>query len=567
MFCPKCGKELREYERSCPYCGAAAAHGRGNRHRIKPMELIAIAAGVLALIVACTVLVYQLTQRKKDAQMRTLTAGSRAAAAAAPAEPLARPQFLRFTAADVQTAAAVPDYSVSGDLHEITNLEWMEWNGLSDTAKAILAQNLFVVEPDFYSEFFGRYEWNRYLQIPNFVTVDSMMHTYHLYFSLLLNRTEKQQLAAQLQTLSKDMLRASAAQLDALTGTAWENAAKHSTLYFAVGAALQDPKIQVPEQVKDVAVQELSAIYAAEGIAPCAVTEDLLDYSQFKPRGYYEGDETLETYFRAMMWYGQINFTQKKEDMNRTALLITLALHDTASDSWEKLYAVTSFFAGVSDDLGYYEYLPAIEAAYGTIPDTELLRADETAYQHYTEQIRTLAAPQINSIPVVDPEGTVDLAEEGKGFRFMGQRFTLDAAVMQQLVFNKVRENAQGERRMLPVGYAGGPQLRDGAVHSDAAGRYGLRTLPGADADAPKSSKGSAGGAVVGEPLRGMAVHAQSSSGGKECRIPVVHDNGSVADKSAGNLRGQLYGTQARHGTLCQAGDGGDGRRPSGGAG
>ena len=57
MFCPKCGKELREYERSCPYCGAAAAHGRGNRHRIKPMELIAIAAGVLALLLACTVLV------------------------------------------------------------------------------------------------------------------------------------------------------------------------------------------------------------------------------------------------------------------------------------------------------------------------------------------------------------------------------------------------------------------------------------------------------------------------------------------------------------------------------
>ena len=392
MFCPKCGKELREYERSCPYCGAAAAHGRGNRHRIKPMELIAIAAGVLALLLACTVLVYQIAQRKKEARWKELTVDRREAAAVVPVEPLTRQQFLRFTAADMQTAAAVPDYSVSGDLHEITNLEWMEWNGLSDTAKAILAQNLFVVEPDFYSEFFGRYEWNRYLQIPNFVTVDSMMHTYHLYFSLLLNRTEKQQLAA----------------------------------------------------------RELSAIYAAQDITPCAVTEDLLDYSQFKPRGYYEGDETLETYFRAMMWYGQINFTQKKEDMNRTALLITLALHDTASDSWEKLYAVTSFFAGASDDLGYYEYLPAIEAAYGTIPDTELLRADETAYQHYTEQIRTLAAPQINSIPVVDPDGTVNLAEEGKGFRFMGQRFTLDAAVMQQLVFNKVRENAQGERRMLP---------------------------------------------------------------------------------------------------------------------
>ena len=450
MFCPKCGKELREYERSCPYCGTDAAPGSEKRHRNKTAKSLSIAAVTLVLIVACTVLVYQLAQRKKDAQMRTLTAGSRAAAPAALAEPSARPQFLRFTAADAQTAAAVPDYSVSGDLHEITNLEWMEWNGLSDTAKAILAQNLFVVEPDFYSEFFGRYEWNRYLQIPNFVTVDSMMHTYHLYFSLLLNRTEKQQLATQLQALSRDMLRASAAQLDALAGTEWENAAARSTAFFAVGAALQDPKIQAPEQVKDVAEQELSAIYAAEGIAPCAVTEDLLDYSQFKPRGYYEGDETLETYFRAMMWYGQINFAQKQEDMNRTALLITLALHDTALDDWERIYTVTSFFTGISDDLGYYEYLPAIEAAYGAIPDMDQLRLDEAAFQRYIEQIRMLAAPQINSIPVIDPDGTADLAEEGKGFRFMGQRFTLDAAVMQQLVFNKVRENAQGERRMLP---------------------------------------------------------------------------------------------------------------------
>jgi len=64
--------------------------------------------------------------------------------------------------------------------------------------------------------------------------------------------------------------------------------------------------------VKDAAAQELSAIYAAEGIAPCAVTEDLLDYSQFKPRGYYEGDETLETYFRAMMWYGLDQFLRRR---------------------------------------------------------------------------------------------------------------------------------------------------------------------------------------------------------------------------------------------------------------
>ena len=448
MFCPKCGKELREYERSCPYCGAAAAHGNGKRHRIKPTELFSIAVGTLALIVACTVLVYQLAQRKKDAQMRTLTASSRAAAVVAPAEPLARPQFLRFTAADVQTAAAVPDYSVSGDLHEITNLEWMEWNGLSDTAKAILAQNLFVVEPDFYSEFFGRYEWNRYLQIPNFVTVDSMMHTYHLYFSLLLNRTEKNELAPKLAELSRAMLAASEKQYEQLKGTQWKDAALRNVAFFSVAASLQEPSIQLPDYAADMAAQECSAIYAASGIDISELTGDYLDYSQFKPRGYYEGDETLERYFRAMMWYGQINFTQKNDSLNRSALLMTLAMLDTDFDTWEKIYTVTSFFAGASDDLGYYEYEPAIEEAYGGIPGAYTLATDEKAYARFVELVGQMDPPAINSIPVW--EGTEDIPELKKGFRFMGQRFTIDASVMQQLVYSAVDENSSGDKRLLP---------------------------------------------------------------------------------------------------------------------
>ena len=39
--------------------------------------------------------------------------------------------------------------------------------------------------------FYEVYEQNRYEQIPNFVTVDLMMHTYHLYFSRLMKQTEK----------------------------------------------------------------------------------------------------------------------------------------------------------------------------------------------------------------------------------------------------------------------------------------------------------------------------------------------------------------------------------------
>ena len=194
------------------------------------------------------------------------------------------------------------------------------------------------------------------------------MHTYHLYFSLLLNRTEKNELAPKLAELSRAMLAASEKQYEQLKGTQWKDAALRNVAFFSVAASLQEPSIQLPDYAADMAAQECSAIYAASGIDISELTSDYLDYSQFKPRGYYEGDETLERYFRAMMWYGQINFTQKNDSLNRSALLMTLAMLDTDFDTWEKIYTVTSFFAGASDDLGYYEYEPAIEEAYGGIP-------------------------------------------------------------------------------------------------------------------------------------------------------------------------------------------------------
>ena len=155
-----------------------------------------------------------------------------------------------------------------------------------------------------------------------------------------------------------------------------------------------------------------------------------------------------------MMWYGQINFSQKDEDLNRSALLMTLAMRTADLDTWEQIYTVTSCFAGASDDLSYYEYEPAIEKAYagasGDLPATGALLNNGTCFNAFQDCISEMKAPQINTIPVVDPDGTVDLAENGKGFRFMGQRFTIDAAIMQQLVYNSVKENSSGERRMLP---------------------------------------------------------------------------------------------------------------------
>ena len=69
-----------------------------------------------------------------------------------------------------------------------------------------LGQNGFVVSSSYGKEFFEIYESNRYAQIPNFVTVDSLMHTYHVYFSYLLKNVEKEHLTGCVEQLSKRML-------------------------------------------------------------------------------------------------------------------------------------------------------------------------------------------------------------------------------------------------------------------------------------------------------------------------------------------------------------------------
>lgn len=358
-----------------------------------------------------------------------------------------RLQLMNFTSMDETPQPSVAPYAAESGLTNVTNLDLFY---LSDEKIDLLEENLFVVSPSYNSEFFETYEHNRYSLIPNYVTVDSLMHTYHLYFSLLLNRTEKNYLSGGLLALSKDMLETSMAQYDALVGTRWEQAARRNVAYFAIAAELQEPGIDIPTYAAELVQGELEQIYTAGGIVESLLAEDFIDYSQFEPRGYYEGDELLEAYFRAMMWYGQVNFAQDNEELNRSALLMTLAMADTDILAWEEIYTVTSFFAGVSDDLSYYEYAPVIEEAYGGYPTVDALLSDENAFGIYMEQISQLPNPAINSVPVYQFEEG-DLGEMNKGFRFMGQRFTIDAAMMQQLVYRNVAgTNSEGAYRLLP---------------------------------------------------------------------------------------------------------------------
>ncbi len=348
------------------------------------------------------------------------------------------PLSARSDADGVEVTPNTAPYTVNADLSNIDNL-WQYY--LQDEVKDLLVKNGFSVDGSAGNEFFEIYESNRYEQKASFVTVDSLMHTYHLYYSYLMRNLEKGYLSDSLLRLSQRMLADSAGLYEQMKGSEWEDAARRCLLLFSVGTKLLAPETELNPDVASMAEEELGLIQNAGGIARSRITGLDEDYSQYIPRGYYEGDEQLERYFRAMMLYGRMHFKLGEDDLDRSAILIAYMMSGDADayGLWQAVYDVTSFFAGASDDLGVDEYLPILHKVYGDDVTGERLAEDGDGLSRFQEAASRFAPPAVNSTISAEDGDNAAL-----GFRFLGQRFTIDAAVMQQLVHDQVKD------RMLP---------------------------------------------------------------------------------------------------------------------
>lgn len=357
---------------------------------------------------------------------------------------------------DSSLVPSVPAYYVEDDFSNVVyedSFQYMfyEDGKLNEVAKGLIRDNFVIYPTSSNNEFFDVYEGNRYMRFPNFITVDSLMHTYHLYFASLMRHTEEDYLAPALANMSKVLLTNAAEQYVMAKGTDWETAAAKNLELFYVGAKLQDPGTIFPvnmpnvEEIEADAEIELSRIAAADGIETSTINGEFEDYTQYIVRGYYAGNEQLEQYFRAMMWYGRTAFTVKSEDLTKSAILQTISLSEGGDGDWRSIYDITSFFAGASDDPGYYELSQMVSDAYGSMPDTEAAIADADGFARTWEALKAYQMPGINSIPVYDGDDPVI-----PSYRFMGQRFTIDAAIMQKLIYSAVDKNDSGECRMLP---------------------------------------------------------------------------------------------------------------------
>lgn len=349
----------------------------------------------------------------------------------------------------------VPQYRVSQDLGNIENIH--RFKGFSKDQIDKLVNNGFVVlDPNHdrayqYMKMYNIYENNEYLQIPNFITVDSAIHLYHRFFGETLKSIEEERLFATLQQLSQNILNKIEIVYDETLDRETKELLEDLMVYFAVGSKLTSNSFgNISADLIKTANVELQKIEAADGYSKSPLFGFDINYSQFKPRGHYAGNEILEKYFKAMMWYGLVGYPLIDEmgipdiDSIRRGLAITYFsfLEVDGFDDislWDKIYAPTNFFVGQSDDINIFDMKEVILKVYGEKVELEDFN-DDTYNDKLIEEINKLPEPQIQHKLVT---GAVD-TPTGKQFRFMGQRYTLDANIMQELMVPIIRPVPSG---------------------------------------------------------------------------------------------------------------------------
>ncbi len=375
-----------------------------------------------------------------------------------------------------QLQPAVPSYPLPLKPGDIYNFNKISGLIVDQAAKDLLSKNgLVTINWGAQDDVVKAYQAIKQMDLPVFVTADSLLHLYHIQFDETLKQIEQKEFYPDLIKISQAM-QAELLKLYQTSPESTKPAYLKGVAYFTVGLKLLKPEAEVPKAVKDKVNWELDQIEKHAGFpTEKEVKEKSLftyaeDYSQYVPRGHYTQSENLKRYFKAMMWYGRmtllikgdkeygpfaINALVSPEEAKIQSILAT-AIAGLASElkvdnqplisKWNRIYAVSAYYVGFADDLTIYDYQDALRSIFGTKFKPGQLSDDKT-FLSFQAKIAAMRQPAIYSGTgqsgvnldfeknrAMTPEQLVRTLAKTQGFRFMGQRYVPDSFILGQLV-------------------------------------------------------------------------------------------------------------------------------------
>ncbi len=343
----------------------------------------------------------------------------------------------------------------------------------------------------------SQYEIYRSPENSVFVTSDYALHLYHILIDRSFQRIEEQKLQPRLKEMSDVLYWDSLEGFRSSQDPAIKDSYKRLSAYYLVALSILNAGVDAPVEnlspsdfdtfaqfeearnkaanaagegkpdilgalegfagdikdgdaswIYDTAKAELELIDKAEFYGPSPLftpnrPEFKNDYTQFVPRSHYTKNKTLKSYFMAMMWYGRSGFVLKSPEQTRDALIITGQVNDLKvgdekmSDLWADTMALIDFFVGETDDLTPFQYTDVAKKVFGDEMTDAQLASDDMMKAFKSEATKTLNGPKILSEVIMseDVPGMTkeELLADTMQFRFMGQRFTPDAYILNQL--------------------------------------------------------------------------------------------------------------------------------------
>ena len=389
-------------------------------------------------------------------------------------------------AADSGIEPNAAGYELPLDVNQVYNFNAVNSQITISDCTGLLQQNGFFILEDFElptppgtggipgdirEGFVTIYEQLRRMEFYLYVTVDTILHIYHIQFDETLKDIEEAEFIPDINALTVALLDIAKTDYNEYTGDLKE-AAKRNVAYLSVANKLLDPYATVPSYVSAIVNSELSRIEAHAGMDYSDIFLYQEDYSQYVPRGHYTRSEALEKYFKAMMWYGRMSFilkggTQQEVDdgealvTHYNAKIQTLqAMHlaqslglaqvdtRTGKEVLDRMSSIIDFYVGTADDLTPYEYIEVSDSVFGSDLDLFDLQ-NEDNYFALKYHLSKLRPPEIYGgtggedlalWPPFYPEQLDELLDITKGMRFFGQRFIPDSYMFQELVFPSVIE-------------------------------------------------------------------------------------------------------------------------------
>lgn len=277
--------------------------------------------------------------------------------------------------------------------------------------------------------------------LPVFISADMVLEALYRSHDKILRTLEEKDLRPRLHQLLT-FVRAS------LAGAARElepEVASDLAFYLDVAASLLNGgKVGAREPAEVRAFVEAAMKAEGERKRLLFGVERRVDFSQFKPRGHYAGDPALESYFRAMIWLGRIDFRliETLEDGTQvlrrrqveSAVALRRLMGTEAFSDYLAIDATLSAFVGEHDYMTLQqvdELLASLNAPNGIsgVDDTTLANAI-VAGQFGEQRIASHVMRR-------KPAGTATFPLN-MSFALFGQRYTVDSHVLSNVVYDRV---------------------------------------------------------------------------------------------------------------------------------